>query len=78
MYISPSVHIDELYYRVYLGEEFLIYKIKSNCFPKKFGFILLMSNVWEFLFYVVSNIAMVQFKNFANLVGAKMHHREWR
>lgn len=34
-----SSNIEMNFYKIYLGEERLIYKIKSNCFPK-YGFTL--------------------------------------
>lgn len=72
--IRLLVHRWMNFYRVCVGKELWIYKIKSNCLPKRYWFTLPptpyespCSSMWS------ATLPLSNFKIFAHLVGVKMH-----
>ena len=74
--IHLLVHIWMNSCRVSLAEELLIYKIKSNCFQKKYGFTLPWAMYESSCSTWSATLLLSNLKIFANLMGVKMHHCE--
>lgn len=65
-----SSNIEMNFYKIYLGEERLIYKIKSNCFPK-YGFTLSWAMYQSSCFKWSATLLLSKLKYFCQPNGCK-------